>query len=117
MYVLLITSPKHLTSRQQNQIFINPNKISILIITIHNLNFISKPFHQIPSIIHTFPMRIISIIVYDIFFSIINPFITNRAVVVCTWRYIIWTSWRAYQLFTNLTNYATPLSLIFSIRS
>ena len=29
MYVLLITSPKHLTLRQQNQMLINPNKISI----------------------------------------------------------------------------------------
>ena len=29
MYVLLITSPKHLTLRQQNQMPINPNRISI----------------------------------------------------------------------------------------
>ena len=28
MYVLLITSPKHLTLRQQNQMLINPNRIS-----------------------------------------------------------------------------------------
>lgn len=33
MYVLLITSPKHLTLRQQNQMLINPNKISILILS------------------------------------------------------------------------------------
>ena len=31
MYVLLITSPKHLTLRQQNQMLIKPNRISILI--------------------------------------------------------------------------------------
>ena len=29
MYVLLITSPKHLTLRQQNQMLINQNRISI----------------------------------------------------------------------------------------
>ena len=33
MYVLLITSPKHLTLRQQNQMLINPNRISILILS------------------------------------------------------------------------------------
>lgn len=30
---LLITSPKHLTLRQQNQMPINPNRISILILS------------------------------------------------------------------------------------